>query len=114
MMKGLEHLPDGERMSNLCLFSMGKRRWRGDLISVCKYLKGGGRQMHEARLLVAQRDRRRGNGLILVHRKFCTNMWKKFCTARMMEHWNRLPREVVESPMETLETRLDIYLCDLL
>jgi len=54
MMKGLEQLPDGERLSNLCLFSMGKRRWRGDLISVCMYLKGGVRQMHEARLLVAQ------------------------------------------------------------
>ena len=34
---------------------------------------------------------------------------------RMMEHWNRLPREVVESlSMEIFKTHLDAYLCDLL
>ena len=31
------------------------------------------------------------------------------------EHWNRLPREVVESPsMEIFKTQLDTNLCDLL
>ena len=44
-----------------------------------------------------------------------TNMQKNFFTVRMMELWNRLPREVVESPsMEIFKTCLDTYLCDLL
>ena len=36
-------------------------------------------------------------------------------TGRVTEHWNRLPREVVESPsLEIFKTRLDKFLCNLL
>ena len=41
--------------------------------------------------------------------------WKNFYMVRVMEHWNRLPREAVESPsMGILKTRVDTYLCNLL
>ncbi|KFQ75658.1 hypothetical protein N335_05197, partial [Phaethon lepturus] len=47
----------------------------------------------------------------LQHGKFHLNMRKNFFTVRVMEHWNRLPREVVESPsLETVKTRLDAFL----
>jgi len=49
------------------------------------------------------------------HRKFHLNIRKNLLTLRVTEHWNRLPREVVESPsLEIFKTRLDKVLCSLL
>ena len=39
-------------------------------------------------------------------------MRKHFFTLRVMEHWNRLPREFEESPsLEIFKTHLDKVLC---
>jgi len=42
-------------------------------------------------------------------------MRKNFFPLRVTEHWNRLPREVVESPsLEVFKTHPDKVLCSLL
>jgi len=83
----------GKSLSNLCLFSLGKRRLRGDLINVYKYLKGGGRQMDEARLLsVVYSDRTRSNGLKPKRRKFHTTIWKNFFMITVTDHWQAVWR----------------------
>ena len=95
-------------------FSLEKRKLRGDLISVYKYLKCGRRRDLANLFSVVCGDRTRGNGHIMDHRKFRTNTRKNFFTVRVTEHWNRLPREDVESPLEIFKACLDAYLGNLL
>ncbi|KFR17574.1 hypothetical protein N306_01561, partial [Opisthocomus hoazin] len=54
------------------------------------------------------------DGFKLRDGRFKLHIRKKFFTVRVVKHWNRLPREVVEAPsLETFKARLDRALSNL-
>ena len=65
MIRGLEHLLHGDRLRELGLFSLEKRRLWGDLLAVFQYLKEAYRKAEEGLLTKSCSNRVRENSFRL-------------------------------------------------
>ena len=105
MIRGMEHFLYKDRLRELGLFSLEKRRLRGDHIAAFQYLKGAYKQEGSQLFERLDNSRTRENGFKLKEGRFRLDVRGKFFTKRVV---NRLSREVVDAlSLEVFKARLD-------
>lgn len=97
------------RLGKLGLFSLQKRRLRGDLTATFQYLKG---PAGEGLFIRNYSERTRSNKL--KEGEFKLDIRKKCFTVQVVRPWNCLLREVLDAPtLAVFEARLDKALSNL-
>ena len=109
MIRGLEHLPYEDRLRELGLFSLEKRRLLGDLIAAFQYQKGVYKLEGNQLLGRVDNCRTRGNGFKLREGRFRLDVRGKFLTMRVVRCWNSCPERLwMPCPsLEVFKARLD-------
>jgi hypothetical protein len=101
------------RLKDLNLFTLEKRRLRGQLIETFKILKGFNNIDHR-NLFTLSENPTRNNGWKIQLERYNLKPFQDFMTNRICNVWNRLPANVVNSgTVDTFKRRLDRILPNL-
>lgn len=90
-------LPCEERLREISLVHLEKKKLRGDLITTFLYLKGGYKECGVSLSISSDMGKTRATGYKLLLERLQLDMRKIF-HMRTISHWNSLLGEVVESP----------------
>jgi hypothetical protein len=97
-----------QRLKDLQLISLERRRLRGQLIETFKYLKGFTKACPEGLFDRDYDERTRNNGQKLKVKRFNTTIAEHFYPIKITQTWNNLPHDVVNSgSVNTFKNRLD-------
>ena len=107
----LRNMPYEERLKQLNLFSLEKRRMRGDLIEVFKMFQGFDNVNIRDYLDIDRERCTRSNGFKIIGKNFRSEESKHFFFNRIVNVWNSLPTQVVNcNTIERFKTGLDKFM----
>jgi len=107
-MEVLEAASYEQWLKTLGLSSLEKRRLRGDLIALYSFLRRGSGKAGVDLFTLGSSDGMCWNGSKLQQGRFRLVVRKYLISERVLKHWNRLARAVVDDPiLSVLKRHLD-------
>lgn len=100
------HRSDEEKLRELGLLSLKKGKLKGDLVTLCNYLREGWDERRIDLFSCGNRTKRKCPRLSQGWLRL--DIRKNFPPERVVKHWNDLPREVVESPSLEVINKVEV------
>ena len=107
----IKNLSYENRLKELNMYSLERRYMRGDMIEVYKMFNGLDDVKIEDYFDLDKNDRTRGHNLKIKKKPFKLDLRKSFFSLRVVDQWNNLPADVINSPtLNTFKNRLDKFM----
>ncbi len=108
MIPSMRAQPYEERLRRLNLFTLEKRRPRGDIIQVFKYLNKFSNADHSILFTMQPNPRTSNNGKTIQAKRCFTDIGRSYFSNKAVRHWNTLPAEVVSAEtINSFKNRID-------